>query len=106
MKNILKAVIAGALLLSATSCAFPLPSSGAGWIYTDVTEGVFANGSVRENRSGEVCSKNILGIVSTGDTSIDLAKKQARINNVASIDRTYEGVLGIYAKSCTIVKGN
>ncbi len=105
MKNILKVLLAISLF-SAASCALPRPSAGPGFIYTNVTEGIFANNSVEDKKQGEVCYTNILGIVSSGDASVDVVKRKSSIKNVASIDRTYEGVLGVYAKSCTIVKGN
>ncbi len=104
--KILSKVCLAIALLSVASCALPRPSSGPGFIYTNVKEGVFANGSVENKKQGELCNMNILGIASTGDASIDSVKRQASIKNVASIDRTYEGILGVYAKSCTIIKGN
>jgi len=105
MKNTLKICLA-LTLLSATSCALPRPSAGPGFIYTNITEGVFANNAVEEKKQGELCNSNILGIASTGDSSIESVKRKAMIKNVSSIDRTYEGILGVYAKSCTIIKGN
>lgn len=105
MKNILKVLLAVSLL-AAASCALPRPSAGPGFIYTNVTEGIFVNNAVEDRKQGQECTSNILGIVSSGDASIDVVKRKASIKNVASIDRTYEGILGVYAKSCTIVKGN
>lgn len=105
MKNFSKVCVAVALL-AATSCAMPRPSSGPGWVYTNVKEGVFANSSVEGKKQAELCNLNVLGVVSTGDATVDSVKRQGAIKNVSTIDRTFEGVLGIYAKSCTIVKGN
>lgn len=87
-------------------CAFPLPSSGPGLIYTDAIEGLAVNNGIPEEKHGQVCALNILGIVSIGDISISEAMKKAEITQVATVDRTYFSVLGIYAKACTLVSGN
>lgn len=105
MKTSLK-LITLSFLFSITSCAFPAPSSGPAWLYTDVKETVLINNGVAIKKTGEACSSNILGFVSTGDTSVDLIKDKNGIKNVATIDRDFSGFLGIYAESCTIVSGN
>jgi hypothetical protein len=57
------------------------------------------------NKSGEACAQNILGIVSTGDSSIEMAKKNSGITKIATIDRTYWSILSVYGKACTKVAG-
>jgi hypothetical protein len=93
-------------LLSVSACAAPLASTGPGGIYTEVTEAVQANNGVRISKSGEACAQNILGIVSTGDSTVATAKKMAGISNVATIDRSFWSILGVYAKACTQVAGS
>lgn len=61
--------------------------------------------SAAPSKRGEACSSNILGLVATGDSSIDTAKKTAGITRVASVDHSSTRVLGYYARFCTIVKG-
>ena len=61
--------------------------------------------SATPSKRGEACSNNILGLVATGDSSIDAAKKNAGITRVASVDHTSTRVLGYFARFCTIVKG-
>ena len=56
-------------------------------------------------KRGEACAQNILGLVATGDASIDSAKRNAGITRVASVEQTAARVLGYYAKYCTIVRG-
>lgn len=61
--------------------------------------------SAAPSKRGESCAANILGLVATGDASIDTAKKNAGITRVASVDHSSTRVLGYYARFCTIVKG-
>lgn len=88
------------------SCAMPRPSSGPGFLFTSVKEGVFADNNVSGSKTGEACNSNVLGIVVSGDQSIEAAKRYAGVKNISTIDRSYFGVLGLYAQACTIVKGN
>ncbi|MDD2941534.1 MAG: TRL-like family protein [bacterium] len=97
-------LIAPILLLSA--CATPLPGVGPGAIFTETTEAVSANNNIPSTRRGEACATNILGIVSTGDSTVDTAKRQGGITRVSSIDRSFYSILGVYAKACTIISGN
>ena len=93
-------------LLVLSGCAAPLASSGPGMIFTDVKEAVQANNGVAAPKRGEACAQNILGIVSTGDSTVETAKRMANINSVATIDRSFWSILSVYAKACTVVSGN
>lgn len=97
-------IFATAFLLS--SCAFPLPSAGPGFILTDTTEGIAMNNNVAMSKESKACQTNILGIVAFGDASIQKAKQKGNIQQIASIDRTFFGVLGVFSKACTVVTGN
>jgi hypothetical protein len=56
------------IAFSLFSCATPLPSAGAGWLFTKTTEGVSADSKYQPMRKGEACGINVLGIVSLGDS--------------------------------------
>ena len=103
-KEMISAAIVGLVCL--TGCAAPLPSAGAGWVFTDATEALQANNGVEIARRGEACASNILGIVSTGDSTVEKARRNASIAQVATIDRSYFSILGVYARGCTQVAGN
>lgn len=60
---------------------------------------------VSASKRGEACASNILGLVATGDASIDTAKRNGGITRVASVEQTASRVLGYYAKFCTVVRG-
>lgn len=106
MKNSFKLFVLAAVLASLTNCAFPTPSAGAGWIYTNSKEGEYVDNKVEVSKSGEACTTNILGIASTGDSSIGTTKRMANIKNIATIDRSYFSILGVVAQGCTVIRGN
>jgi hypothetical protein len=56
------------------------------------------------DKRGRSCSRNILGIVSFGDSSVAKAKADGRITHVASIDHKYTSVI-VFHRVCTIVYG-
>ena len=93
-------------LIILSSCALPMPSVGPGYILTTTKEGLSANNNVPITKSGEACATNILGILSFGDSGIEAAKKSADIKEVATVDREYFSVLGIFAEACTVVAGS
>ena len=61
--------------------------------------------AVTPAKTGEACSMSILGIVTTGDSSVPTAAKAGGIKKIASVDNTFMQVLGLYAKYCTVVSG-
>jgi hypothetical protein len=65
------------------------------------TEGNFNAGS----KSGEASVVSILGIVSTGDCSIDAAAKDGGLNKVNHLDYDYMNIFGIYQKVTVIAYG-
>ena len=65
--------------------------------------------SVTVTKRGTACVTNVLGLAAFGDSSIETAKKEGDIKNVAYVDRTYDGFmiyLPLFQKGCTVVKGN
>ena len=77
-----------------------------GWAYTKVQGPVTTGTSANASKSGQACATNILGLIATGDASIDAAKKAGGITNVASVDHDSTSVLGLFGTFCTVVKGN
>ena len=72
--------------------------------WDDTISGVTDNSVVVDKR-GEACSTNILGIVASGDSSVETAMRNGGIKKVAYADTTYLNILGLYQKGCTVVKG-
>ena len=107
MKRLAK--LTSVILISSilTACAGTgLPAVGVGIVVTDTTEALDVNNGVATVRTGEACAQNILGILANGDSSVQAAKSNAGITRVATMDRKYYSILGVYAKVCTVVKGS
>ena len=107
MKNIQKICLIGFALILTNCAGAGNSKTGTGMIIS-ITDAVHENNNVKNTKSGKACMYNILGIISTGDISVNEAKKDANIQNVASIERS---VVGLnypipFAKACTKVKGN
>lgn len=101
-----KALLILSLLFILPSCTTPATSSGAGILFTDAKEGLFIDNNVKASKTGEACESSILGIITSGDSSVETAKNNGNIKNVSTMNRTYFGVLGVYGKSCLIIQGN
>jgi hypothetical protein len=89
-----------------TGCALAPTPVGSGFLFTDVKGPV----AVDDNntgyvKKGEACATNVLGLVATGDASIETAKKVAGISNVSSISSDQFSILGLFSKYCTVVTG-
>jgi len=72
--------------------------------WNDTISGVTDN-SVAVEKKGTACSSNVLGIVATGDSSVEAAMKNGGLKKVAYADTTYLNILGLYQKGCTVAKG-
>ena len=94
--------LAAALLGGCAVVASPT----TGFFYTKVQGPVAVGTGSVINKSGEACATNILGIMATGDASIDAAKKAGGITTVSSVDHSSTMVLMVYGQYCTVVKGN
>jgi hypothetical protein len=79
------------------------PVSGA-W-YTDVKGPLGVTDAYGGTAMGESCASSILGLIATGDASIDAAKKNGGVAQVTAVDHKSSSLLGITAKFCTIVYG-
>ena len=91
-------------LLLLTSCAHVTPQGGL--VYHDLKYGVDATASTAASKKGEACLNSVLGLVASGDASIEEAKKNGNITEVATVNAHSFSVLFIYNKYCTIVTGN
>ncbi|GAB82507.1 hypothetical protein EB105725_25_00240 [Shimwellia blattae DSM 4481 = NBRC 105725] len=58
------------------------------------------------DKTGRACAQSILGLVNTGDASIETARKAGNITTVASIDYETTGAFPFYGKNCLIVTGS
>lgn len=101
MRNI---ILFSALALLVSGCALPTRQPVTGLLYSDTkaTENVTDNTAAP--KTGMACMSSIIGIA-TGDASMEAAKKAGGITQVAYVDNTSEGILGLWAKYCLVVHG-
>jgi hypothetical protein len=104
MKRMLMLLALAAGLTMLPGCAVAGPGIVTGGLYSGYTLGSSA-GPGTGTKVGEACAMTILGIVALGDGSIDAAKSQGGISQVASVDHKIFSILGIYGSACTVVHG-
>lgn len=103
MKKFMAIALAGMLM---SSCAVVGTGAGMGVLYTGVTEGAAVKSNPLGTKVGQSKATNVLGLVATGDASIDAAAKSAGIKKVSHVDVKKMSVLGIFATYTTVVYGN
>lgn len=97
--------LAGLSLLTFAACQ-PVASPLMATLYMDVKGPVTATEATSTTKQGRACAQNILGLVATGDASIDAAARAGGIKQVVSVDFESNHILGIIGNFCTVVKGN
>ncbi len=105
MKKLAALLGLAAGMATMSGCAMAGPGMVYGTIYSGYTIGGGV-GAGTGNKVGSACAMSILGVIAVGDASIDAAKKDAGITNVANVDHESFGILGIYANVCTKVTGS
>jgi hypothetical protein len=77
----------------------------AGGLYTDVKAPVTATANPTYSKVGTASCSSILGIIGTGDASIEAAAKNGGITKIHHVDYRSTSILGIYAKYTVYVYG-
>lgn len=98
-----KVLLLAAAVAATSACAIAPSAVGAG-LFARVSEPVLVSGN-SGTKTGQACADNYFGIVTMGDMSVQTAKKNGRINTVATVDKVIEGNI-VIAKVCTVVTGN
>ncbi|GBD25749.1 hypothetical protein HRbin30_01073 [bacterium HR30] len=98
-------VFAALLPLLLAACQ-PVVSPLMGGLYIDLKGPITATEGASATKQGRACAQNILGLVATGDASIDAAARAGGIKQIVSVDFESNHILGIIGTFCTIVKGN
>ena len=57
-------------------------------------------------KEGRACATSTLGLVASGDASIEAAKANGGITTITHVDHSAKNTLGITSEWCTIVRGN
>lgn len=95
-------IVGASLLLS--SCAF-VKTPVVGTLYTDVKAPLTATSNENSTKVGTAEAQSILGIVATGDASIEAAAKSADITKIHHVDEHSTNILGLYATYKVYVYG-
>ena len=79
---------------------------GFSTLYANTAGTEYVNDQTRlGSKSGEGCVTSILGIITTGDASVNETARKANISRVSHIDYRFENLLGFYAKYCAVIYG-
>ena len=106
MRFQLAIAISAAVVLPA--CAWNASGSRVGVLYQSTAENISVTSKPVNSSSGTgvACSVSYLGLIHVGDASVTTAMKSAGIREVSVVDITSENILGIWGRSCTVVRGN
>lgn len=85
------------------ACATPSTEVGIA-LFSDTVQPLMVTNNAGANKVGRACGKNYLGLLIQGDMSVEAAKKDGKITQVASIDKEIKSY-AIYAEVCTVVRG-
>jgi len=88
-----------------TGCAAMSTTPVTGFIYTDVKAPITATSNNGASKEGRASAQSILGLIATGDASIQAAAKSAGITRIHSVDYHSTNILGIVATYTVIVRG-
>jgi hypothetical protein len=102
--TLLTALVMGGLLV--TGCAYSTRSPLTGLLYTNVKDGDSPGPAAAPTKMGRACATSILGLVATGDASIEEAARIGGISNISYVDHESKLYVLVYAEYCTIVRGN
>ena len=104
LKMILAVTVLVPVLVMTGGCAMAR-SPVTGFAYTSTQAGLSATSNQTGNRVGKACANSYLGIIATGDASIETARRNGGITMITSIDEESSSTLGVYAEYCTVVRG-
>lgn len=105
MRNLTLTIVA-CLAPLAVGCAVSMDQPVTGIIYQGAMGSKAATSTAVGAKTGEACSSSVLGLVGFGDGSVKAAAGAGQITQISTVDTKNFGILGIYAKNCTVVTGN
>lgn len=105
MKKIRTLLMAGTAAILLSSCGAFAGAPVIGFAYTDVTAPLAATSNEVGSKVGTASASSILGIIATGDASIQAAAKDAGITRISHVDYHAKNILGIYATWEVMVYG-
>jgi hypothetical protein len=88
-----------------SGCAAYVQTPALGALYTDTKAPVTATSNELGDKVGEAEVSSVLGIVATGDASIQKAAENGNISKISHVDYHSKNILGIYATYTVTVYG-
>lgn len=76
-----------------------------GMLYTDIKDGMAVTANAGSSKVGTAEVKGYLGIIATGDASIQAAAKEAGITRIHHVDYQSKSYVGVYSVYTVIVYG-
>jgi len=107
--NLANTLFAAAVLsVGVTGCVTVQGGNGAamGTFYSSYKMGGNIGSGQGGSKTGQACATSIMGVAAYGDASVAAAKQAGGIATVSHVDHDLYNVLGIYAKTCTVVVGD
>lgn len=104
MKKLASIFCALAMVVMLASCAMAT-APVTGFLYSDVKSPVAVTGNSGSSKVGIAEATSILGLVGTGDASVQAAAKAAGITKIHHVDQHSTNILCIYAKYTIYVYG-
>jgi hypothetical protein len=101
-----RTALIGAAAATMTGCAAYLPPEYSGYLYRDVSMPLSATENPTGEKVGTGTVTNILGLVVTGDASIQAAARAAGITKISSVSYKSTNTLGIVSTYTVYVYGN
>ena len=95
------ALVAAASLLGGCATATPV-----GGLFTDMTLPLMATSAGAGTKVGTAECTSLLGLLATGDCSIEAAKANGGITTVSHVDWKANNILGLFGNYTTTVYGN
>lgn len=88
-----------------TSCAAAVQSPVSGYLYTSIKAPQAVTSNSLGTRVGSGEATTILGLIATGDVSIQTIAQKAGIKRVSHVDYESTSILGIFGKVTMYVYG-
>jgi hypothetical protein len=108
MNGLKKIALLAGLAVASTGCAMASGGNGAvmGAVYSAYKMGGNIGSGTGGSKTGQACATSYVGFAAIGDATVAAAKAAGGITSVSHVDHDNFSVLGLYAKTCTIVVGD
>jgi hypothetical protein len=101
MKKFLALILIAGFMASCAMSSAPL----TGFLYTDMKAPLAVTSNTGSTKVGTAKATSILGIVATGDASIEAAARSAGITKIHHVDYQATSIIGIIASFTVMVYG-